>query len=413
MRPIKAWPPCQEATPTCQSNHAPLEMEASDWYFFHRVQTDLLNGKEENKEILSETSQTFLENSLPSQLEFEEEYLSDGEILSETSQTFLENSLPSQLEFEEEYLSDGEILSETSQTFLENSLPSQLEFEEEYLSDGEILSETSQTFLENSLPSQLEFEEEYLSDGEILSETSQTFLEFPLPSQIGFGAANLHEDEDPNEAGPSGVSDAFHIRGKSRKSKNKKFRAEEFIFEVKIDQQRAPAASLTPFNILTQQIRSLFEAILQRSTMNLVGHDIRFCLFSDRLDKLISTCQMRVDEMTVDILLATISKVLQSKTEIPLDKCFHLDIITVKRPSPGSGRRRVTNLQLDCLNKKSIYQLEEDGSGLCCARAISYAMAIKNADPQLRNIRRKGSDVLRKRAEDLHRAAGVPLVWRK
>lgn len=161
---------------------------------------------------------------------------------------------------------------------------------------------------------------------------------------------------------------------------------------------------------MTQQVRSLFEAIYQRSAANLAGHDlIRFCLFSDRLDKPISICLTRVDELSVEFLLSTISKVLQSKTEIPLDKGFRLDVITVKRPSPGSGRRRVTNLELDCLNKKSIYQLEEDGSGLCCARAISYAMAIKNGDPQLRNIRRKGSDVLRKRGEDLHRAAGVPL----
>ena len=155
-------------------------------------------------------------------------------------------------------------------------------------------------------------------------------------------------------------------------------------------------------------VRSLFVHVIRRSTENLAPTDlIRFCIQADSLDKPISTCLMPVSSLTVEKLLAAISKVLQSKDEIRLDSGFQLDVITVHRPV-GAGRK-IVNISTDRIKKKCIFVIPPDDEGLCCAKAIVFALAHSNGDRtamnSMRDLRRPN---LINRARSLHEEAGVP-----
>lgn len=108
-------------------------------------------------------------------------------------------------------------------------------------------------------------------------------------------------------------------------------------------------------------VKKLFEILLLKCTQKQQPNDlIRFCLLSDRLDKRISTGMMRVDEVTVETFLSKIKKVLQSKEEILLDEKFQIDVIIIQRPVGGTRHRKILNVKIDRLKKKSIIAIESD-----------------------------------------------------
>lgn len=104
-------------------------------------------------------------------------------------------------------------------------------------------------------------------------------------------------------------------------------------------------------------------------------------------------------------------KVLQSKDQIELDAGFKVDVITVRMPS-GAGRnfRKVINIAVDRLRKQSIRAIPYDDEGLCCAKAIVFALAILNQDTaSIESLRKRRRPALIISAKALHRAADVPL----
>lgn len=158
----------------------------------------------------------------------------------------------------------------------------------------------------------------------------------------------------------------------------------------------------------TDVVRRLFEILLQMAVEGLESHDlVRLVFNANELDRPISTNLRRVSDMTVDVLLACIVKVLQSKDTITLDEGFFINIIKIRRPT-GSGRnRKVVNADLDRLAKGSVITIRGDAAGLCCSMAILLGKAILEKDSLLPTLKKQSCDVLMRRAMKLHAEAGV------
>ncbi|GFU31440.1 uncharacterized protein NPIL_147201 [Nephila pilipes] len=187
----------------------------------------------------------------------------------------------------------------------------------------------------------------------------------------------LFEDEDmPFIDEDDEMDSAFRIVEKCRRP-NKKFNSEEAIFQVIVDPDRWLMSNGAPtIGQTTDAIRTLFETLLRRVTSSLEPTDLmRVIIFSDHLDRPISTHLMLVSEMSVEKIMACAVKVLQSKSEVRLDEGFNVEIITIRRPV-GS--------------------------------AILLAIAEVEKDADLKSLRRKDCDLLKRRAIALHQKTGVP-----
>lgn len=120
---------------------------------------------------------------------------------------------------------------------------------------------------------------------------------------------------------------------------------------------------------------------------------------------------MRLSELTVEKILTAVMKVLQSKNEIRLDVSFTVDIVTVQLDvGGGKGNKKVTNISIDRLRKKSILSIPVDDQGLCCAKSIVFALAHLNKDRKgINAMRDRRRPALLNRAKQLHVDSGVPL----
>lgn len=159
-----------------------------------------------------------------------------------------------------------------------------------------------------------------------------------------------------------------------------------------------------------ESLRQIFETLLLHCSENMRPMDlIRFCIQANGLDKPISTCLETLSAFTIEKLLTAIMKILQSKEEIMLDEGFTADVITIRR-DVGAGRRKVINVDVDRLKKRSILNIPNDKRGLCCAKSIVYALAHLDKDKSAINaLRHRQRPALLKRAIDLHKKAGVPI----
>lgn len=162
----------------------------------------------------------------------------------------------------------------------------------------------------------------------------------------------------------------------------------------------------------TDAVRNLFAHLIVVTTQNLTGNDlIRFYIQSPGLNKPISTNLMKVSELSIDKIMAVLTKVLQSKDTIKIDRDFTIDVITIK-VDVGAGRgvaRKVINISLDRVRKKSILSIPPDERGLCCAKSILYALAhLKNDRRAINALRDNRRSALMTRAIKLHEDACVP-----
>ena len=207
------------------------------------------------------------------------------------------------------------------------------------------------------------------------------------------------------------MESAIILEERSRRH-NRKYQAEEISFRARVDIDKLHTdVRSVPLALIIDVIKQLFQIILNQVTPGLRPTDfIRFCIQADGLDKPLSTHLMRVSDLTVEKILSVVMKVLQSKDQIQLDRSFTVDVITIRR-DVGAGRvRKVVNIEVDRLRKKSILAIPSDEDNLCCAKAILFALAHLNKDTRLINtLRNRRSPVLLNRAQNLHQAAGVPL----
>lgn len=165
-----------------------------------------------------------------------------------------------------------------------------------------------------------------------------------------------------------------------------------------------------PMATIVDSVRELFATLIRRSTEGLAPSDlVRICIQAEGLDKPISTSLMPVSDLTVEKVLAAVVKVLQSKDQIELDAGFTADVMTIQRPV-GAGKRKLVNISIDRLAKQSILSIPEDDEGLCCAKAIVYALAhLENDRTAINAMKRRDRPALMNRARALHEAAHVAL----
>ncbi|XP_054708518.1 uncharacterized protein LOC129218306 [Uloborus diversus] len=274
--------------------------------------------------------------------------------------------------------------------------------------EDEIVGESTQNFIEdeNELIGDLT-QNFWEDDDEIIGEPTQSFFE---ASPIFQGMSSPQVGSGNEVGSENKLENAIIITEKSRRH-NIKYQGQQIIFEARVDPDRLPStANGVPMITILGVVRELFEMLIARTTSDLAPVDlIRFCIQSDDLDVPISTTLMRVSDLTVEKILAAVLKVLQSKKHIKLDTTFSVDVVTIRRPV-GAGRRRFVNPDVDKLLKTSILAIPSDDLGLCCAKAIVFALAHLHADVTAINaLKRKDRPALTTRAMDLHKAAGVPL----
>ena len=193
--------------------------------------------------------------------------------------------------------------------------------------------------------------------------------------------------------------------------KNIKYQAEEIRYQARVDPDRLPeSVQGVPMVAVVDSVRELFASLIRRSTEGLAPSDlIRFCIQAEGLDKPISTKLMPVSTLTVEKLMAAVMKVLQSKDEIQLDVGFSVDVITIRRPV-GAGKRKLMDISVDRLAKRSILAIPSDDEGLCCAKAIVFALAhLENDRTAIEAMKKRNRPALMNRARALHEAARVPL----
>lgn len=219
--------------------------------------------------------------------------------------------------------------------------------------------------------------------------------------------------------------------------RNLKYQGEEICFRTRIDVERLPQYLLeTPLVLCVEAVRELFQLLIDRTVRDLRQTDmIRFVVNADGLDKPISTKLMNVSELTTEKVVSSVMKVLQSKTKIRLDSGFRVDVLTIRRDIGAGGDtdedldteedqdirikrpdriRRVINAEIDRIRKQCIWSVpinaDDSKEGICCAKAIVYALARLEDNKQAINAyRNKDRPALRKRARELHEAAGVPI----
>ncbi|XP_071041463.1 uncharacterized protein [Parasteatoda tepidariorum] len=286
-------------------------------------------------------------------------------------------------------------------------------------SDDELLGEFTQQFLED---------EENLI-GEISQgfvEATQVFRNLPLYYQVGSGFENqpgpssggsVFVEGVPTPVPSNELNSAIILELRSGR-RNEKYNANHVCFRVRVDPEKIPLnLRWTPLATVVNTVRQLFELLISRvrnptdGSPGLRSTDlIRFCVQSEGLDKPISTCLMSVEDMTVEKVTVCVMKVLQSKDRIELDAGFFVDITTIRR-DVGAGRGvRVVNALVDAKNKQSILSIPTDSEGLCCAKAIVYAIAhLENDRRAINSLRNRHRPALMNRAKELHASADVPL----
>ncbi|WAQ94828.1 LOW QUALITY PROTEIN: hypothetical protein MAR_007299 [Mya arenaria] len=158
---------------------------------------------------------------------------------------------------------------------------------------------------------------------------------------------------------------------------------------------------------IIKTLKQIFQSIIYTFVGEIPSSDkVRITMDSPILDFPIITRFM--SELTVDILLSEIERVLQSYEQFVLDETFGLEFVHVHLPS-GSGSRGKPYVDISKMlnNKGSVIQIRNTDE-LCCARALVTEIARIEKHPQWDYIR-KGRHAQKQLALNLHEKAGVPL----
>ncbi|KAF8789739.1 hypothetical protein HNY73_007658 [Argiope bruennichi] len=292
---------------------------------------------------------------------------------------------------------EDDCLSETSQIFIENDIEA-MEFFKDF---DDVLSETSQLFNDNEI------------DG--IDDCLNDFDDDDLP-QIGSGFEN---QPGPSTRGPAFLEnvssenlDNAVIVDETNRRVNQRYNAEEVTFRARIEEEKIPPRlQRTPLVAAVEAVRALFSLLILRCTQNLRPSDlIRFCFMAIGLERPVSTVLMPVSDVTVERIVAPIMRVLQSYKKLKLKDGVNVDIIIIHRDICAGGNRRIINIETDRLKKRSVLSIPTDKEGLCCAKAILYALAhLENDRAAISSMKDRRRPALLNRARILHNDAGVPL----
>ena len=172
-----------------------------------------------------------------------------------------------------------------------------------------------------------------------------------------------------------------------------------------------------------QLMEALYTAIRGQIASDARPHDLlHFALHAHGFTHAFRSTNIRVEDFMdrdryLDELLDTLAGKLNSNEEFHPDRGLQVDVVLVRMPTPGSGRKKynvgLRAMENDSKRKKSIIRIQNKDE-LCCARAIVTMRAwCHRNDPGhmpwnewrtlLQGCKRQGI-----RARELHQAAGVP-----
>ena len=171
-------------------------------------------------------------------------------------------------------------------------------------------------------------------------------------------------------------------------------------------------------------MEALYRAIRGQIADNARPHDLlHFAIHAHGFTHAFQSSNMQVGDFLrrgtyIDELLDTLAGKLNSNEEFHPDRGLQVDVVLIRMPTPGSGRGRKREVgfrawQADGVNKTSIISIKNRDQ-LCCARAIVTMRAhCHRNDPGCMpknewDTLRKGRPRQKTRAQELHRAAGVP-----
>jgi hypothetical protein len=114
---------------------------------------------------------------------------------------------------------------------------------------------------------------------------------------------------------------------------------------------------------------------------------------------------MQMNQLTSELLLIEIERVLQSNEQFVLDHCVQLNITHVSLPKGGTGKRcDYVDTERFLKDKRCIIQIQNKDD-MCCARAIITAKAKIEQWNSIQRGRRNQEEL----ALELHAKAGIPL----
>lgn len=161
-------------------------------------------------------------------------------------------------------------------------------------------------------------------------------------------------------------------------------------------------------NVL-QSLYRIFKSIIHDLTEFMDSRDlVRLSVQCPELDYPISLPFKKLSELSAELLLTEIQRVLQSNENFVIDKSLEIEVMHVRLPS-GSGHKRKPYVDLErTMQEKRCFIKINNRDELCCARAIVTAKAKLDKDPKWESIRH-GRGIQKTLAMALHKEAGIPL----
>ncbi|XP_066296636.1 uncharacterized protein [Branchiostoma lanceolatum] len=215
-------------------------------------------------------------------------------------------------------------------------------------------------------------------------------------------AANQDIDEN-NHQRPEEEEDLFVVES-VKEEFNNKYQVYERTMKASLKHEK-----ISSRENMIDALHGVFEAMISRARegMNVNGI-MRMIIHSGHLDRCISTKFVLRDELTAELILSHIERILQSHETFVIDETFLVQIVSVNLPVPGSGRNPFFNSATEFSKKKqSVISIRNDDD-LCCGRALAVAKARIDKHRDWQNIR-KGRKIQETLARSLYNNAGVPL----
>ena len=201
------------------------------------------------------------------------------------------------------------------------------------------------------------------------------------------------------------LENVFHRR-------SRKFNVDETVYSLTM----APFPAGLTYGAIVERLHRLFDELLRELLFDENGEPrypetdrVRLSISSPDLSHSIWIPFIPPSEMTVDRVLESVERVLQSAREWLLGDALVVEFVHAPLPNGGGRDRQGILLRMgrDLANRKCLIRVTEDDSNLCCARALVLCIAHAEGERLERLLRSLSRQ--RQRAIDLMVNAGIPL----
>ena len=206
--------------------------------------------------------------------------------------------------------------------------------------------------------------------------------------------------------------------GRRRRWRNIVERAQ---FHAQLRQLRDPSPGDNIGMALIEALHQAIETELGREQRP-THHFVNFSITAHGFQHAYQSANFTVQEFLqrtarLDEMLATLAGKLNSNEAFNPDRGFHVDVVFVSMPDPGTGHSKKHNPGRMCLNrenkrKKCIITIKNTDQ-ICCARALVTMKAHCHREEGMDGFRnwqnlKRGLPVQEQQAKQLHQQAGVP-----